>query len=264
MVGYDLPGLVCVRRINDGFARDETVLALQVHGGGEIAARVYAHKVLDGRDQRRFETEIAALQVLADEPHILTPVAAGVTDTGHAYVATAYCVAGSLHDHLIAVGRFTPAEVRRIGAKLADALGQAHTQGVFHRNIKPANILITGAGEPALSDFGLVALETADGDYAPPLTPTQRAYAAPEAFLPELMSAAADIYSLGATMYALLAGWAPRASDPFAIAIDGDTLVDLPRVPWALMTVVRRAMALDPQERFADAFELRNALTAIT
>jgi serine/threonine protein kinase len=74
------------------------------------------------------------------------------------------------------------------------------------------------------------------------------------------MTPASDIYSLGATMYALLAGWAPRAADPMAVAIDGDTLVDLPRVPWALMAVIRVAMAHDPDDRFRHAYQFQNAL----
>lgn len=263
MVGYDLPGFVCVRQINDGFARDETFLAERVYDHVEVAVRVFAHHLLDERDQHRFATEVAELTSLADDAHIVAPLMAGVSDEGQAYIVTEYCVAGSLHDHLVGVGRFTPTEVRRIGAKLAGALGETHRRSIYHRNIKPANVLITGAGEPALSDFGLVSLETAERDYTPPATPTQRAYAAPEAFLPELMSAAADIYSLGATLYALLAGWAPRAADPLALAVDGESLVDLPRVPFALMAVLRRAMALDPQERYTDAFELREALLTL-
>lgn len=262
MVGYDLPGLVCVRRVNDGFASDLVFLALRVADGAEVAVRVYERRLPYGRDRMRFEDEVTAVKQLADQPHVLAPHDFGVSADGQPYVVTDYCVAGSLHDHLIHVGRLTATEVRRIGAKIALALGVAHQRGVFHRNIKPANILINDLGEPALTDFALVSLETADGDYTPPATPTQRAYAAPEAYLPELMSAAADIYSLGATLYALLAGWAPRAVNPLAVAIDGDTLVDLPRVPWALMQIVRRAMAIDPRERYPDAFEFGAALAA--
>jgi serine/threonine protein kinase len=262
MVGYDLPGLVCVRRVNDGFSRDLVFVALRVSDGEEVAVRVYDRRLSDEHDRTRFTEEVAAITGLADQDHVLAPREAGVSADGKPYVVTEYCVAGSMHDHLTTVGRFTPTEARRIGAKVASALGAVHERGIVHRNVKPANILINAVGEPALTDFAIVSLETASGDYALPTAPTQRAYAAPEAFLPELMSAKTDIYSLGATLYALLAGWAPRAADPLAIVIDGETLVDLPKVPWALMQIVRRAMAIDPQERYRDAYEFSAALAS--
>ena len=156
--------------------------------------------------------EVESLRSLAGEPYVVAVHSAGVTPQDRAFVVTDYCPAGSLYDHLTTVGRFTPAEVRRIGVKLASALAGAHDRDIFHRNVKPANVLIDPSGEPALTDFGIVALATSNGDYTPPVPSTQRAYVAPEAFLPELMSAAADVYALGATLYALLAGWAPRTA----------------------------------------------------
>ena len=265
MVGPELPGLVCVRRINevrgrDSLDHDEVYLALRVSDGSEVAVRVYGRPLRSDKDRLRFEQEVYALTTLVD-PHVVRIYDVGVGANGRAFLVMDHCPAGSLYDHLTSVGRFTPIEVRRIGSKLAGTLARAHRHDIFHRNLKPANVLIDAHGEPVLADFGLVALATSNGDFTP-TTSTQRAYVAPEAFLPELMSAAADIYALGATLYALLAGWAPRTSDPLAAAVDGETLVDLPKVPWALMSVLRRAMALDPRDRYIDAAQMGEALVA--
>jgi serine/threonine protein kinase len=260
VIGSEPSGLFRVRRVNDAGSPDETSLAIRMEDGEEVAVRVYGKPVRTVRGRERFTHEVTALAVLAQSLHVLPVQDTGFTDTGHAYVVTEYCPNGSMADHLTAVGRLTPTEVRRVGAKLALTLAEAHRHGIVHRSVKPANILITGRGEPALSDFGLVALATSDGRYRPPHLVRREPYHAPEAFLPELASVSADIYSLGATLYALLAGWAPWTHDPLAVAVDGESLADLPKVPWALMSVLRQAMAADPRDRFATGDQLAAAL----
>src|SRR5262249_30211959 len=152
---------------------------------------------------------------------------------GHPYVVMENCPSGSMQDHLSKVGRFTPIEVRLIAAKIAGALGAAHRRDIVHRAVKPSNVLINSVGQPVLTDFGFASLSTVGRDCSPPTRSVVPPFCAPEAYLPELMTPAADVYSLGATMYALLAGWPPRSTNPLAAAVDGETLVDLPRVPWA-------------------------------
>jgi serine/threonine protein kinase len=259
-VGGDPPGLIRVRRINDAARTDPVYLALRIADATEVAVRVYRAPVRAARDRARFEREVAALRALAGSPHVLAPRDAGFTTTDRPYVVTDYCRAGSLQDHLTGVGRLTPTEVRRAGAALALTLARAHRRGVVHRRISPANVLVTAGGTPALTDFGLVSVDTADGRYQPPRSTRTRPFLAPEAFLPELMAPAADIYALGATLYALLAGWGPRTADPSAPTLDGDSLADLPKVPFALMSIIRTAMALDPRERYDDAEQLAAAL----
>jgi len=263
MDAYAVPGVDFVRRLDDaqpaalGYREaptgGEVHLARRRSDGLEVAVKIYSRRVTTERDRLRFEQEVAALKALADLPHLLAPLDAGVTD-GQPYVINPYCPSGSLKDHLLTVGRLTTSEVRRIGVKLADALYRAHDQGLYHRNITPSNVLVDGNGEPQLSDFGLVSLALAGGDYH--LYDGPRPYAAPEAFLPELMTTAADIYSLGATLYTLLAGTSlPPLSGP-------DPAADLPTVPRIMMSVIRRAVATDPAQRYKSAADLRDALTA--
>lgn len=239
---------------------DQIHLSLRISDSTEFAVRVYAHQIRTERDRVRFDQEAMALKALVGEPHIMAFEEINVTVEGYPYAAMQYCPTGSMQDHLLTIGRFTPTEVRRIGAKLAGALGAIHRRDIVHRAVKPSNVLITPYGEPVLSDFGFVSLSTVGRDFTPPNRPVQPPFTAPEAYLPELMTPASDIYALGATMYALLAGWPPRSADPMAVAIDGDTLVDLPRVPWALMAVIRVAMAHDPDDRFRTAYQFQHAL----
>jgi serine/threonine protein kinase len=260
MDAYVVPGVDLVRRLDDvrpafaggGLAAGEVHLGRRADGT-EVAVKIYHRLLTTERDRLRFEQEVATLKALGDLPHLLAPLDAGVID-GRAYLINPFCPSGSLEDHLVTVGRLTATEARRIGVKLADALAQAHDQGLYHRNVKPSNVLIDGDGEPQLADFGLVTLVLAGGNYQ--LPDAARPYAAPEAVLPELMTASADIYALGATLYTLLAGAAlPPLTGP-------DPAADLPTVPRIMMSVIRRAVATDPAQRFATATQLRDALTA--
>jgi serine/threonine protein kinase len=217
----------------------------------------------------------------------------GVLAGGRAYLVTQYCAGGSLEDYVAMVGRLTPTEAKRIGAKIAGALVAAHRRDIFHRDIRPANVLISGVGEPMLADFGLLCLAVSD----PTPPPGPRAFVAPEAYLPELMSTAADIFSLGATLYALLSGGPPKAAPSTsdgdrnvptsyapgtatvpnspngglhraptggrAVFIDGETLADLPHVPPDLMAILKRAMAHDPRDRYPTASHFHQALTTL-
>jgi hypothetical protein len=90
----------------------------------------------------------------------------------------------------------------------------------------------------------------------------QTPFLAPEAYLPELMTPAADVFALGATLYALLGGIGLLAVNPPRLPFAAEQLPDLPRVSWALMSVLRRSMAVDARDRFADAIDVRTALLA--
>ena len=256
-VDFFIPGYARRRPLNEpGPTGDELILARRIADGADVAVRLYGRALPTPRERQRFEHEVAGLKALADVPHVMPLLDAGFDDADRPYVVTEFCVTGSLQDHLLAVGRLTPLEVRRVGAKLADALVEVHRRDIFHRNLSPSTVLIDGAGEPSLTDFGLVALSLSSEGF---FSLERRPFVAPEAYLPELMTAAADVFALGATLYALLAGTTLAAR--FA-AVVGDQLVDLPKVPFQLMSVLRQAMALDPQDRYVDAAHLRDALLA--
>jgi serine/threonine protein kinase len=256
MPPFDVPGYTYVRPLNDPWPGSDWVMLARRHlDGADVAIRLFHRRLPGGRDRQRFEHEVAGLKALVDVPYVLPLQDAGIDAEGRAHVVMAYCVSGSLHDHLLNVGKMTAVEVRRVGVKLATALTGVHQRDIVHRNVSPSNVLLDAAGEPALADFSLVALTMSEGDFLPEPDRDLRLFLAPEAYLPELMTASADIYALGVTLYTMLAGGTP-ADYP----IDGARLMDLPKVPWGLMSTLRRAMAVDPADRFADAADFRSAL----
>src|SRR5689334_10371848 len=159
------------------------------------------------RDRRRFLREARAAGRMSSHPHVVDLFDAGVTGNGHPYLIMELCVGSYAermkHDPL------GPAEARDVGIKIADALADAHMLGVLHRDVKPANILISRFGEPALADFGLAIL-TENRDVSITLDVLTPAYAPPEMFRHAPPSPGADVYGLCATLYALMSGKPPR------------------------------------------------------
>ena len=164
---------------------------------------------------------------------------------------------------------------------VADAVAYAHARGVIHRDIKPQNILVGSFGETLLIDWG-VAKDLGDADERSEAEADQTdasmtrvgavvgtpAYMAPEQARGELADRRSDVYALGATLYHLLAGHAPHAErdeqtgearrGPSAFDAMGD------EVPPDLASIVRKALADDPQARYASGQELRQDLQRFT
>jgi serine/threonine-protein kinase len=144
----------------------------------------------------------------------------------------------------------------RLVAAAGEALGAAHAQGIVHRDVKPANILVTDDRDVKITDFGIA--RAAD---AVALTRTGEVLGTPQYISPEQAEGspatpASDVYSLGAVAYECLVGQRPfEADSPVATAIAHlrQPVPELPStVPPALAAVVRRAMAKPPEERYAD------------
>ncbi len=163
-----------------------------------------------------------------------------------------------------------------VGAAVARGLAHAHDRGVVHRDVKPANVLVSRRGEVKLFDFG-IAQRAADA--SKPLTPVRHenfaafgtpAYMAPEQILGEGVDARSDLFSLGVVLYQLLCGARPfeRGDEaegrPAAHRIRRDPAIPLhrraPEVPPALERVVMRAIQKLPADRFQTAEDLAEAL----
>ena len=153
-------------------------------------------------------------------------------------------------------------EIARLGAQVADALAYAHQRGVLHRDIKPPNLILDPLGNIWVTDFGLAKFEDGnDLSQTQDLVGTLR-YMAPERFR-GVSDRRGDVYALGATLYELLTLHHPfEGKDQLELIhrIENDRPVP-PRkldrnIPCDLETIVLKALAKDPNHRFASALEL--------
>jgi serine/threonine protein kinase len=256
-----LSGLVLLAR--GGYAT--VYRALQESVSREVAVKVENRTLASERDRHRFLHEARAAGRMSSHPHVVDLFDAGVTVEGHPYLIMELCDA-SYADRM----RSEPldaVETRDVGVKIADALADAHVLGVLHRDVKPANILITRFGEPALADFGLAILaETRDPSVMlDVLTP---AYAPPELFGHGRPTPAVDVYALCATLYAVMRGRPPRWADDqdpslaSLIELFDRPVPDLPGVPVELTAILRAGMANEPAAR-PSAERLRDQLAAL-
>jgi eukaryotic-like serine/threonine-protein kinase len=240
--------------------------AVQESIGREVAVKIENRSLDSEQDQRRFMREARAAGRMSSHPHVVDLFDAGHTGDGHPYLIMELCD-GSYADRLRAAP-LHPFEVRDIGVKIADALADAHRLGVLHRDVKPANILVSGFGEPALADFGLAVLAEAR-DLSVTMDVLTPAYAPREMFRAGCEpSPAADVYALCATLYALLRGKPPRwyeHRDPSLLELlelFDAPIPGLPDVPGDLLDVLRAGMVNDADAR-PSAERIRDWLTAL-
>lgn len=228
----------------------------------EVAVKVENRTLESERDRRRFLREAKAAGQMSAHPYVVDLHDVGVTEDQHPYMIMELCD-GSYAERLRAAP-LTAGETREVGTKIADALAVAHQHGVLHRDVKPANLLISRFGEPLLADFGLAVLaETRETSITlEVLTP---AYSAPETFRHGPPTAAVDVYGLCASLYAMMSGRPPRFhSDPnpsvvALLELFDQPIPELPAVPPGFVDLLRMGMANDPLARPA-AGRLRDLL----
>ena len=156
-----------------------------------------------------------------------------------------------------------------MGVRIADALAAAHLLGVLHRDVKPANILIDAYNNAGLADFGLAALIDPDTPLSETVEAITPAYAPPEVFAKQPVTEYADVYSLAATLYAVLSGHAPRWSEtmempsiPEMIKRQKNPIKRIPGVDKGFMDALLHAMAENPVDR-PTASQFRDQLSAL-
>lgn len=218
----------------------------------------------------RFRRE-ARLVAQLSHPNVVTVIDRGEAD-GHQYIVFEF-VEGETLKHL--VERSGPLQTRRaleIALEVADGLAYAHHNGLVHRDVKPQNVLLTRTGQAKVTDFGIA--RSLDVEHGVTLTGTVLGtsnYLSPEQASGKPVTPTTDVYSLGVVLYELLAGEVPfHGNNLVAMAMQHlhdpppSLLQVRPDLPSRLVVAVEKALAKDPDDRFAtmDAFaaELRRCL----
>ncbi len=234
-----------------------------------VAVKLMFASLAHQRESRlRFEDEARVAARLAD------PNVVAVYDTGeHAgrpFIVMELLPGRTLHDEL-GDGRMSEERAVAVISQVLSALRAAHDVGVIHRDIKPANVLLTESGDAKVADFAIAKGAASSSLTATGLVLGTPAYLAPECVVGGAATIESDLYAVGVILYEALAGRAPFVADtPLAVchAVCTEEPAPLrnlrPDVSAALATVVTRAMAKDPGDRYHSASEMLRGLDLAT
>lgn len=244
MTGLPPPGMILVRHLGRG--RLGATALCRDSAGAEVVVTALEATPTDAILRRQLEAEIGAAAAAFDHPCAVTPRL--LSGQGHQmYLVQPYLAGGALGSDSV------PADEAVVGAvRLIAALAQAQSAGMLHGDIRPANVLRTSDGAWVLSGGGVLH---AVGRLSPGAVSPDSLFAAPEYFGGESLGAAADVYGLGATLYAALVGHAPHVeaageSTGSLYAARLGVPPELPlAVPAVLASLIARMLASDPAER---------------
>lgn len=260
-----VPGYAISKEIGVG-GMATVYLAVQTSLEREVALKVMTPAlVADPNFSRRFLMEARTLASLS-HPNIVAVYDVGVTDQQLHYFSMQHLPGGDFAQRIKA-GPPAPAEVARVLAGVARALGFAHLRGFVHRDVSPANILFDASDNPVLTDFGIARAVTRTSRLtnAGASVGTSH-YMSPEQARGGNVDARSDLYSLGAVAYEALTGQPPfDGEDGFAIAY-AHVFEPVPRLPPPLAAwqpLIDRALAKDPAARFPDSEAFIAALEAV-
>jgi YVTN family beta-propeller protein len=230
--------------------------AHQAQFGRQVAIKVLINTGFGETDRARFEREALAMGRLSWHPNIVVVHETGTTDAGMPYLVEEFVEGGSLGDHLRTSGPLDPAAAVADVIQLCAAVHTAHEADLLHRDIKPDNALVDAFGRIKLADFGIAAVIGSTLTATGMVTATI-AHAAPEVLNGGRATFPSDVYSLGSTLYELMAGRPAFVRDtdesivPLVLRVTTDAVPDLRAqgVPGPIADAVESAMAKDPSER---------------
>lgn len=235
----------------------------------DVAVKVlHGHLADDPAFLDRFRREARSAAALT-HPNVVAVHDWGESDDS-AFLVLHLVQGASLRDLLLDRGHLAPREAAAVVLPIARGLAAAHRAGLVHRDVKPENVLLDADGTVRITDFGLArAAASATTTFGDGVLVGSPHYIAPEAVRGEPLGAPADVYSLGILLYEALVGAPPHEGEsPYATAL-AHTTTPVPQpsaareeITEALDEVVRRATAVEPGERYADAGAFADALEA--
>ena len=263
---YQLGSLLGVGGMASVYLATDRVLERQV--AVKVLSPPYAQ---DPVFVERFGREARAAAQLS-HPNIVAVFDSG-TDADQPYLVMEYVPGESLAQLLHRQGRLAPRRAVELAIQVCAALAAAHAQGLVHRDVKPANVLVGPDGQVKVTDFGIVKAAAATTLTGTGTVLGTAAYLSPEQAQGHPVDARSDLYGLGCVLYELLCGTPPFGSgaDRSAVAIATRHLSEPPEPPSArnpqvdpaLDQVVLTALAKDPAQRYQGAVELQHALQRV-
>ncbi len=237
------------------------------HATDELLGRAVAVKVLaeryaeDPGVRERFTREALAAARLSGRPNVVTIFDVGES-AGRPFIVMEYLGGGSLEDRVRA-GRIAPGQALDWLEQAAAALDAAHAEGVVHRDVKPANLLLDEADNVHVADFGIASAAGMDSLTKTGTVIGTAAYLSPEQAQGARATPASDRYALAVVAWELLTGRRPFGGDTPAAEAAAHVHADVPPIasqhaglPEKLDAVFARALAKDPAVRYASAAEL--------
>ena len=273
LIGKKLDGLYEVKELIGSGGMANVYKAVMLGRNGPVpAGTVVAVKVLrqeythDPELVRRFKNESKAISLL-NHPNIVKVYDVSVNDQLQ-YIVMEYVDGMTLREYLNERGgKLTSRETVHFISQILKALEHAHANGVVHRDIKPQNIMLLDNGQLRMMDFGIARISRAENQLLNGKTMGSVHYISPEQAKGDETDCTSDIYSVGVMMYEMLSGQLPfDAEDAVEVAIkqisdQPKSLHEIaPQVPAALVEITEKAMAKLPQNRYASAREMLDAL----
>src|SRR6267154_1926904 len=231
--------------------------------GRTVAIKTLVHSFGAAPQQKLFLREAQIVGQLS-HPAIVSLFDVGIEETGIAYLVMEY-VNGRTLQQVLSDSPIPWPRACSWAADLATALGRAHTAGIIHGDVKPANVMVTEEGDVKLSDFGIARFATQVSNSGRIMgTP---AYLAPEQILGEPHSTRSDLFSLGTLLYQMLTGVPPFDGSSVA-AVCAQTLSTHPvapsrrnpALPHGLDHMVMRCLAKKPEDRYPSGEALAASL----
>ncbi|QDZ16563.1 serine/threonine-protein kinase [Humibacter ginsenosidimutans] len=264
----NLPGFTYVRALGAGGFAD-VFLYEQNMPRRQVAVKVLLAEVVTPSVRSMFQIEANLMAQLSAHPAVLTVYQASVAADGRPYIVMELC--SPQLGQRYRVEPLSVPEALSVGIRIAGAVETAHRAGMLHRDVKPSNILTTAYGHPVLSDFGIAAT-VGDAELADAVGMSVP-WSAPEVLADDTSgTVASEVWSLGATIYSLIAGRSPFE----VVGTDNTTAqligriqrakpqpIDRADVPPRLEAVLGRTMAKKPEARQQSVIELIRDLQSI-